>query len=226
VKNRTEGELDAVDLVSFGQKSKLSSKQQSAQCLACHQRDHSDWQGGKHHQNGVSCTDCHSVHGAEARPAPEMEVTTCGKCHRDKARAAEKVSHHPVREGRMKCTDCHNPHGTGREANLRTASVNDLCYACHTEKRGPHLWEHPPVVENCTTCHEPHGSIHNSLLVGNLPYLCQKCHSDARHPGTLYDGRGLFTGSSPSSRMFGQSCLNCHSRIHGSNHPSGHTFLR
>ena len=32
---------------------------------------------------------------------------------------------------------------------LKEASVNDNCYKCHAEKRGPFLWEHPPVRENC-----------------------------------------------------------------------------
>jgi len=30
----------------------------------------------------------------------------------------------------------------------------------------------------------------------------------------------------PNSRMFDRGCLNCHSQIHGSNHPAGMRFLR
>jgi hypothetical protein len=26
--------------------------------------------------------------------------------------------------------------------------------------------------------------------------------------------------------MFGRSCVNCHSNVHGSNHPSGQFFMR
>lgn len=126
----------------------------------------------------------------------------------------------------MDCTSCHDPHGTGRDSNLVAHSANELCSTCHNEKRGPHLWEHPPVLEDCSTCHEPHGSIHDKLLTANQPYLCQRCHSDARHPGTLYSQRETLTGITPSNRMFLTGCTNCHSRIHGSNHPSGETFLR
>ena len=43
-------------------------------------------------------------------------------------------------------------------ANLKAASVNEQCYTCHTEKRGPFLWEHAPVRESCLNCHTPHGS--------------------------------------------------------------------
>ena len=67
--------------------------------------------------------------------------------------------------------------------------VNELCLQCHTEKRGPFLWEHAPVRENCLNCHNPHGSNHDKLLVAKQPYLCQRCHMNTRHPGTFYDGR-------------------------------------
>ena len=29
-----------------------------------------------------------------------------------------------------------------------------------------------------------------------------------------------------SNRMFGRSCVNCHSNVHGSNHPSGQFYMR
>lgn len=224
--NRGGGDTTTVDLVSFGANSMLSSRQQSAQCLQCHQRDHSGWGSTKHHQEGLSCATCHKAHGARHGEPTIAQTELCGSCHRDKKLALERVSHHPMREGKMQCSDCHNPHGSGRESNLIATTVNDLCTKCHTEKRGPHLWEHPPVVDNCLTCHDPHGSIHEKLLRGNIPYLCQRCHSDSRHPGTLYAGQQTFGGSTPSSRMFAEGCLNCHVRIHGSNHPSGHTFTR
>ena len=71
--------------------------------------------------------------------------------------------------------------------------VNELCLQCHTEKRGPFLWEHAPVRENCLNCHNPHGSNHDKLLVAKQPYLCQRCHLNTRHPGSLYDGRNAGT---------------------------------
>ena len=37
------------------------------------------------------------------------------------------------------------------------------------------------------TCHEPHGSNHMKMLKVKEPFLCQRCHSETRHPGTLYD---------------------------------------
>jgi DmsE family decaheme c-type cytochrome len=116
------------------------------------------------------------------------------------------------------------------ERLLSANSVNEKCYECHAEKRGPFLWEHPPATENCLTCHTPHGSSHDKLLIAKRPYLCQTCHSNSRHPGTLYSrtpaqaGQSVYTAL--SSRIFYRGCSNCHSQIHGSNHPSGKSLAR
>ena len=40
-----------------------------------------------------------------------------------------------------------------------------------------------------------------------------------------YDADGLATGT-PSQYLLGQSCLNCHAQVHGSNHPSGSKLMR
>jgi predicted CXXCH cytochrome family protein len=76
------------------------------------------------------------------------------------------------------------------------------------------------VRESCLNCHTPHGSNHFKLQKTSVPYICQQCHSNTRHPGTLYDARGLATSLTPSSREFARACLNCHAAIHGTNHPS------
>ena len=57
------------------------------------------------------------------------------------------------------CSDCHNPHGSpGDTKVLKEFTVNETCYNCHADKRGPMLWEHQPVRDNCLNCHTPHGS--------------------------------------------------------------------
>ena len=131
-----------------------------------------------------------------------------------------KNSHHPIREGKISCTDCHNPHGTQTRSLIKAASVNEQCYTCHAEKRGPFLWEHAPVRESCLNCHTPHGSNHQKLQKTATPYLCQQCHSNTRHPGTLYDATTLADQSRASNRIFNRACLDCHSAVHGSNNPS------
>jgi DmsE family decaheme c-type cytochrome len=120
--------------------------------------------------------------------------------------------------------DCHNPHGGIGPSSLHTATVNETCYSCHAEKRGPNLYEHPPVREDCVLCHEAHGSNHASLLKHQAPWLCQQCHSSAGHSGRLYQGQDL--DNRGVAQLRGQACVNCHSRIHGSNHSSGARFQR
>ena len=83
----------------------------------------------------------------------------------------------PIREGKVACTDCHNPHGSVTESLLKKDSVNEVCYTCHAERRGPFLFEHAPVRENCLNCHDPHGSINEYSLKVSRPRLCFECHS-------------------------------------------------
>ncbi|MCB1034783.1 MAG: DmsE family decaheme c-type cytochrome [Acidobacteria bacterium] len=206
----------------------MSADEAAGICLNCHKENaaQAHWKGSTHQRRGVTCIDCHSVH--EAPPPDSMVNTslrrdTCYECHKDVRSEMQKVSHHPVREGKMTCVSCHDPHGTLTKGNLKAVSANELCYDCHTEKRGPFLWEHPPVRENCLNCHTPHGSNHLKLQSTSVPYLCQQCHVNTRHPGTLYDATVLPTlddDTGGSNRIFNRACVDCHAAIHGSNHPS------
>jgi len=76
----------------------------------------------------------------------------------------------PLPEGAMSCDDCHNPHGSLTSPLLKTNTVNETCYQCHAEKRGPFLFEHAPVRESCLNCHTPHGSNQATLLVTPVVY--------------------------------------------------------
>jgi DmsE family decaheme c-type cytochrome len=103
-------------------------------------------------------------------------------------------------------------------------SITEACASCHAEKRGPFLFEHAVGRENCVTCHDPHGSNNDRMLVAKQPMLCQKCHIHARHPATIYDATQTLN---KSNRIMGRGCVNCHSMVHGSNHPtSGKYFMR
>jgi DmsE family decaheme c-type cytochrome len=206
---------------------KLSKKQQSAICQSCHDgRQQFFWHGSMHEKRNVSCTDCHSVHAFKSENnqlKAKNETEACLTCHKDVRAEMWKSSHHPIREGEMTCASCHNPHGSATPKMIKAVSVNEQCYTCHTEKRGPFLWEHAPVRENCLNCHTPHGSNHLKLQKTSVPYLCQQCHANTRHPGTLYDGLRVPTLENPSTssnRLFNRACADCHNLIHGSNHPS------
>jgi DmsE family decaheme c-type cytochrome len=205
----------------------LSVAGQNAACRSCHDGStHFNWDGSKHETRGLSCLSCHSIHAFKSEDAQlkaRTEQEQCFACHKDIRADSWKNSHHPIREGKISCADCHNPHGTTTPKMIRAVSVNDQCYSCHAEKRGPFLWEHPPVRESCLNCHTPHGSNHLKLQKTSVPFICQQCHSNTRHPGTLYDGLRLPTledQARGSNRLFNRACLDCHAAIHGSNHPS------
>jgi DmsE family decaheme c-type cytochrome len=200
-------------------------------CLTCHNRGtHAGWEGSTHEARGLSCTTCHSVHKPQSlqhQLAKATETQTCVACHRQQVVKTERaVAHMPVREGKLSCSSCHNPHGSISNVKALKVgnSVNESCTSCHAEMRGPMLFEHAPVRENCTTCHDPHGSSNDRMLNVRMPMLCQRCHVATRHPSSVYDNAAITTNK--SNRMFGRSCVNCHSNIHGSNHPSGQFFMR
>ena len=202
----------------------LPEDEQTAVCQQCHSaRQQFFWHEGPHRKRGLSCSSCHSVHAPQSEVGQLLATTQseqCFECHKDVRAETWKRSHHPIREGKLLCSDCHNPHGSTTEAMLVENTVNDLCYTCHAEKRGPFLWEHAPVRESCLNCHTAHGSNHFKLQKTSVPYICQQCHSNTRHPGTLYDRTTLADGTRPSNRDFARACVNCHSAVHGSNHPS------
>lgn len=204
----------------------LPPREVSAICTGCHYSgEHEFWQGSPHDRRTLTCTTCHSQHSAmslEKQLTAQSVSQTCGKCHRDKLAKLDRSGHMPVREGKLECTSCHNPHGSQNVRMLRVGNnIAEACTGCHAEKRGPFLWDHPPVRENCTTCHDPHGTANDRSLVAKVPFLCQRCHVHSRHPATIYDGNQL-----TNTRLYNRGCLNCHSQIHGSNHPSGSTFQR
>jgi hypothetical protein len=55
--------------------------------------------------------------------------------------------------------------------------------------------------------------------------LCQQCHSPEGHPSTAFTS-DLIDDEFSNRFMLGRACLNCHSQVHGSNHPSGATLHR
>ncbi|GLP94800.1 DmsE family decaheme c-type cytochrome [Paraferrimonas sedimenticola] len=209
-------------MITFGPDSTLSTEKQNSVCMSCHKDDkRMAWNGGHHDIADVSCASCHQVHTHnDAVLSKQTEMEVCTSCHTKQKSDALKRSSHPLKWAQMVCSDCHNPHGTLSEADLVKPSINETCYECHAEKRGPHLWEHAPVTENCVSCHNPHGSVNEGMLKTRAPQLCQQCHASDGHVSNPYTGgnNNAFTG--------GRSCLNCHNQIHGSNHPSGQLFQR
>jgi DmsE family decaheme c-type cytochrome len=205
-------------IFTFDADSPRSIPERNAKCLTCHENDkRTHWKGSAHETRNLACTSCHQIMD-KASPRFQLikatETETCTQCHKDRKAQLWRSSHMPVREGKLKCTSCHNPHGTPNEKLLKEASVNETCYTCHADKRGPFLFEHAPARDNCLNCHEPHGSMHEKLLTVSRPRLCQQCHSEKDHVSEPHGPRELFA--------FNRGCANCHGGMqHGSNSPSG-----
>ena len=212
-------------IIAFTKERGTPVETQAGTCMTCHQggpRDH--WLGSVHQRNGLSCSDCHNPMtqvSAEGLTAKQSINQTCATCHNDIRQQFNRRSHMPLPEGQMACVDCHNPHGTLNASLMKTDTVNETCYQCHAEKRGPFLFEHAPVRESCLNCHTPHGSNQHALLVAPIPMLCQQCHSHMRHPNDLFTPQQLATGTGPNERVMARGCVSCHAQIHGSNSPSG-----
>jgi predicted CXXCH cytochrome family protein len=226
--------------VRFTKDSVNTVEEKNSACLSCHSKGNQMfWRGSPHESRAMACVDCHEVHygsqaqryaaleGKESRygqPLTEHVGTKktqpelCLQCHQMRRAQLQRSSHMPYREGKVTCTSCHNPHGSPNPSQLIQSTVNENCYSCHAERRGPFLWEHPPVMENCANCHEAHGSSNPDLLKVRMPRVCDSCHVSSRHP----------TQAQPlgSIKNFNRGCTNCHSLIHGSNSPSGNFFMR
>lgn len=212
-----------------------SSADINANCTTCHAAQVAPhWAGSAHEFEELACTDCHSVHEPGGDPVldPGRQAGVCFDCHQRERAEFMRPHRHPVGTGHfssdaglLTCSDCHDAHGSASVADLDATTLNESCYECHAELRGPFLWEHAPVREDCSSCHLPHGAIHDAMLRQRPPQLCQQCHLARYHPSTVRSGRGLPPlGADPN--LLGQSCMNCHTAVHGSNHPSSPGFTR
>lgn len=196
----------------------MSSEDINKLCLGCHQADPNrmHWQQSVHAGRGLACTSCHEIHETDKVREKLTQPEVCFTCHKDKRVQVHKPSRHPILEGKVVCGDCHNPHGANYRQLVKD-SVNETCFQCHMEKRGPFLYSHQPVTEDCTICHQPHGSTISPMLKSRPPFLCQDCHSTAGHPGQPASLPTTNLTSATRQGTVGRGCVNCHTTIHGSN---------
>lgn len=217
----------------------LNARQTLDTCLACHARDLSraNIRRSRHSQADVVCTNCHSIHRS---PAPKFLLAAaqnelCYSCHLPVRAQFSMPFKHRVNEGFMQCTDCHNPHGTFAATwrmGLRPQMVDQAlgneepCLKCHSDKRGPFVFEHAAVrVDGCETCHNPHGSMNAKLLRRPAVFtVCLECHNGAGTFGRRNNGETPLASSHNMLDPRFQQCTTCHVRIHGSN--SNEFFLR
>ena len=224
-----EGGGDVTKIISF---KKLNSTQASARCLACHESNHAtrNFARSEHNSNSVGCTDCHSAHHAKEKQTllkTSSATQLCFSCHTEMKAEFNKPFHHRVNEGLVQCSDCHNQHGGTSAKQLRNTAAGDaVCFKCHTDKKGPFVYEHAPVkTEGCSACHTPHGSANPRLLrVNQVNLLCLQCHGPIATQGSAPGANTMqaSTHAFPAPTLHNQAakynaCTMCHSAIHGSN---------
>jgi predicted CXXCH cytochrome family protein len=199
-------------------------------CAGCHAKQAQEFKHSTHARIAVpegahpqGCETCHgpgSLHvaagggrGVGGIINPRRDPSTCFACHLDKKAEFRLPFHHPVLEGKMSCADCHSAHGEEIRPWTATslADINEACFRCHKEQRGPFAWEHEALREGCTTCHKIHGSIHDKMLLARDNTLCLRCHTQVNFPTIGKQGHG---GRLPLGTCFSAGC---HTAIHGSN---------
>lgn len=232
IEHKGSGKPPVVDR-SFRKNTPTAAADRDAACMSCHKGDkRTHWEGSAHANNEVACSSCHKIHGEHDKVRnKKTQGEVCFTCHKNERAQTHKVSTHPLAAGKMACSDCHNSHGSAGPKMLKKNTLNETCFTCHAEKRGPFLWEHQPVSEDCSSCHTSHGSNISPLLKSRPPFMCSQCHDGPHNSDTPYGpvaagNQGGFVGTNPTENAGGRACMNCHSMIHGSNHPAGSLLHR
>ena len=204
----------------------------SAECATCHSELVSGFKHATHAKLAIKSDKgldigCESCHGAGSKHVqagggrgvfinnPGKQPDGCFQCHLDKRGEFSLPNAHPVLAGKMSCSDCHDVHsgnaikGTGADLE----SQNETCFKCHTQQKGPFVYEHGALREGCVTCHNPHGSVNAKMLVARDANLCLRCHLEAGSPqGAAFQVHG-------NSNLMRGTCWSagCHEAPHGSN---------
>jgi hypothetical protein len=200
-------------------------------CMACHNRGtHAGWTGSAHETRNLSCTTC------PQRAQPEGAEVPAGRGHPHRT-----VRHMPSPAGRQD--------GTGGRAHAgarRQDGVRDVPQPARLDQQRQGA-EGRQLVSRAV--HElPHGDARADAVgaragareLRDLPrpaWIVERphagrAHADAvsamprRQPASLLDLRQRGDHDEQEQSHVRRSCVNCHSNVHGSNHPSGQFYMR
>ena len=144
-------------------------------------------------------------------------MAVCSTCHSSQASSfRNKPYTHRLDRGGMSCTSCHEPHGRpGNDSIRRTAAGEQACASCHSDKRGPYVFQHGgAALGECQTCHDPHGSSNPAQLRRTrMAQLCLECHSPITHDTVGSQPPSFHNLNNPRF----QNGTTCHVAVHGSN---------
>jgi predicted CXXCH cytochrome family protein len=212
----------------------------SKECAQCHEEKAAHFASSSHARlalkddkgRDIGCEGCHgpgSMHlkvggGAGTIVNPKKSPETCFQCHLDKRGQFSLPNSHQVLNGKMSCSDCHDPHEGNaiRGSGADLEAQNETCTKCHTQQKGPFVYEHGAMREGCTACHNPHGTVNQKMLVARDANLCLRCHLEAPDPGVTGEINAnaiRHTSENHNSRLMQGTCWSagCHEAPHGSN---------
>jgi predicted CXXCH cytochrome family protein len=213
-------------------------------CAPCHPKESEEFANNPHAKYAADAKDaksegCEVCHGPgskhiedpQAKDAiynPKKNPEMCYQCHANTKAEFNLQYHHPVKEGKMSCQDCHSVHGEEAVPGVQSMELEGqdaTCLKCHPNLKGPFVYEHDAMKEGCSVCHTPHGSVSKKLLTARDQNLCFKCHFEQIYPkvGAQTHGTGSPVLGPALSARGKESCMDCHTAIHGSNFDYGFT---
>ena len=212
-------------MIRFGRDSATPVSVQNGGCLACHEKSMTaEWHAGPHAANDVSCAACHDTHVAKDPVLDTHAGRRVPHLPRRRARPVQAVPA-PGQGGQGRLHRLPQPHGSTAPRAAGEDHTNETCYQCHADKRGPFLWEHPPVDEDCGHCHKPHGSVQSRMLNTRGP-CCASRATRSKATRAAYGGPACRAPRARGCALMLGNCMNCHTEVHGSNHPSGSSLTR
>ena len=184
------------------------------------------------------CLECHATSGPDLPSAHDNQPlgnSKCTACHdphsSDTPKILLKFSHGPY--AALLCSACH-PAPVDDKVGLTEATVDSLCYDCHTnfkEEMAGEESRHKLLSESdrsCMECHDPHAANQEFNLKKPAQELCVSCHDEppkqtAQGEAVLLKAGGtdlqyLKLNSKHVHEPAKKSCLICHD-AHASQFP-------
>jgi DmsE family decaheme c-type cytochrome len=220
----------------------------SKECAQCHEEKSSHFASSSHARlalkddkgRDIGCESCHgpgskhvSAGGSKGSIInPQKSPEACFQCHLDKRGQFSLPSTHQVLNGKMSCSDCHDVHAGNAivGSGLDLEGQNATCTKCHTQQKGPFVYEHGAMKDGCVSCHNPHGSVNQKMLVARDANLCLRCHLESPVAINVGTNTGVTSGQinanailngteNHNSRLQQGTCWSagCHETPHGSN---------
>ena len=152
------------------------------------------------------CVFCHNPHGSVMpNEISRSGADLCVSCHQEAQKYYDDaVQMAPVKEGN--CAACHDPHASSFRFQLKSTSLEGLCFNCHDKSVKDRTILHGPVEKgDCIACHRPHSSPYKGLLPEQGDEFCFLCHKERQEQFKL----------KYSHKPEKEGCNGCHT-AHGS----------